>query len=461
MKLTHLILMLSVTFAIAGCSFEPTYQRPKADFEQNYPKDTAIKKSVDEQTGADVSWQDFFTDADLKQLISLALKNNKDLQTAALDVAEYRAEYRISRANLAPEIDLSGSSSAEHSSGKTSHSDSLTVGTSSWEIDFFGRLRSLKHQALEQYLSSAASKQSTQVSLIASVATDYLQLLADQQALAFSRQAVSDYQSSYQLAQKTLAIGSYGLSDFNTARANLAAAQADVASYQQAIAQDWHNLANVVGTAIPQSIRARHSVDILTQRFTQSIAGGLPSQLLTHRPDIIAAEHSLKAANANVGAARAAFFPTISLTSSLGFASSSLGNLFDSGSWAFTPSVSLPIFDFGSKQADLDVAKIEKKIEIVNYQQVIQTAFKEVSNALSNRQGYAKQYSAYRDYYSALKSEYELSKAKLSVGSDSLYDMLDAAQDYHSAKIQLVDIRLEQLSNQITLYKVLGGGWHQ
>ncbi|MFM2484644.1 efflux transporter outer membrane subunit [Celerinatantimonas yamalensis] len=458
MKITPTLFVLILTMLLAGCSFEPAFHKPVAQMPKQYPADSPSAGATASQ-GTLLDWQGFFVDHDLKTLITLALKHNKDLQTAALDVAKYQAEYRISRANLAPQIDLSASSTNKHSTGATSHSDSLTVGTSSWELDFFGRLRSLKHQALQQYLATQASEQSTRISLIASVATDYLQLLADQQSLRLAQQAVDDYRQGYHLAEQTLTVGSYTLTDVNTAKANLASAQADVAAYQQAVAEDWHNLAQVMGTSIPDGIRQRAPVDLLTNRFTTPIQAKLPSSLLTNRPDIIAAEHNLKAANANIGAARAAFFPSISLTSSAGFASSSLGNLFHSGSWTFTPSISLPIFDFGTNQADLDVAKIEKNLEIVNYQQTIQTAFKEVANALSDRKGYAQQFKSNQNYLDALSSQYQLTQTTYHVGTDSLYDLLSAAESYHSAQVQLVSVRLEQLSNQITLYKVLGGGW--
>ncbi|KVQ43425.1 multidrug transporter [Burkholderia cepacia] len=470
MKL-KLLALVCVT-ALGACSLDPVYHRPASPVANEWPTGAAygtgaaVPAAASTAAGsaaplaADTSWRVFYKDVQLRKLIALALDNNRDLRVAALQVAEYEAQYRITRAALAPSIDATGSLSNARSDGTISRSSSVSVGTTSWEIDFFGRLRSLKRQALENYLSTDASRVSTQLSLVATVATDYLQWQADQAMLKIAADTVTADQRTYDLTVAMQKIGSASLQDVREAQTSLATAKASVASYTRAVAQDRNDLAATIGCALPADLGDGPTL-LDDDAMFADIGVGLPSDLLTRRPDIVAAEHSLKAANANIGAARAAFFPKIELTATAGTASTSLSQLFKAGTgaWAFAPSISLPIFDYGSNKASLDVAKIEKDIDVADYEKAIQTAFKEVANALAGRETYVMQVDADREYVTAAQDYYELAQARYRSGTDSFLTLLTAQRTLYTAQQQLVTDRFAKLSNLVTLYKVLGGGW--
>jgi multidrug efflux system outer membrane protein len=459
---------------LAGCTLDPHYERPAAPVAVAYPhgdgyestsaaasSTSASSTGVTPPLAADTAWQSFFRDERLQRLIGIALANNRDLRVAALNVAEYEAQYRITRAALAPSISASGSLTRERTQGVTSSVSDLNVGTTSWEIDFFGRLRSLKRQALENYLATDASRQSTQISLIATVATDYLTLLSDERLLQLTEDTVKADQSTYEVTKRVQELGNSSLLDVQQAENSLASAKASMAAYRRAVAQDRNNLVAVLGAPIPDDLPPARSFD--DESMFADIGAGVPSLLLTRRPDIVQAEHALKAANANIGAARAAFFPKIELTATAGTSSSTLSGLFKAGTgaWAFAPSVSMPIFDYGSNKASLDVAKIEKQIEVADYENTIQTAFKEVSNALTARATYIDQVQADRDYVTSSQRYYTLAEARYKAGTDSFLTFLDAQRTLYTAQQQLATDTLSRQANLVTLYKVLGGGWEQ
>ena len=467
-------------FAVAmltGCTLDPHYERPAAPVAVAYPKGEAYESTSAAASGtasgtatpgttttapplaADMAWRSFFRDERLQRLIQIALDNNRDLRVAALNVAEYEAQYRITRAALAPSISASGSLTRERTSGVTSSSSDVSVGTTSWEIDFFGRLRSLKRQALENYLATDASRQSTQISLIATVATDYLTLLSDERLLQITEDTVKADQSTYDVTKRIQELGNSSMLDVQQAQNSLASAKASLASYRRAVAQDRNNLVAVLGAPIPDDLPPAREFD--DETMFADIGAGVPSLLLTRRPDIVQAEHALKAANANIGAARAAFFPKIELTASAGTSSSTLSSLFKAGTgaWEFAPTVSVPIFDYGSNKASLDVAKIEKQIEVADYESAIQTAFKEVANALTARATYVDQVAADRDYVTSSQRYYTLAQARYKAGTDSFLTFLDAQRTLYTAQQQLASDSLSRQANLVTLYKVLGGGW--
>ena len=469
-----------VAFAVAmltGCTLDPHYERPAAPVAVAYPKGEAYESTSAAASGtasgtatpgttttapplaADMAWRSFFRDERLQRLIQIALDNNRDLRVAALNVAEYEAQYRITRAVLAPSISASGSLTRERASGVTTSSSDASVGTTSWEIDFFGRLRSLKRQALENYLAMDASRQSTQISLIATVATDYLTLLSDERLLQITEDTVKADQSTYDVTKRIQELGNSSMLDVQQAQNSLASSKASLASYRRAVAQDRNNLIAVLGAPIPDDLPPAREFD--DESMFADIGAGVPSLLLTRRPDIVQAEHALKAANANIGAARAAFFPKIELTASAGTSSSTLSSLFKAGTgaWAFAPSVSVPIFDYGSNKASLDVAKIEKQIEVADYESAIQTAFKEVANALTARATYVDQVAADRDYVTSSQRYYTLAQARYKAGTDSFLTFLDAQRTLYTAQQQLASDSLSRQANLVTLYKVLGGGW--
>ncbi len=335
---------------LAGCTLDPTYHRPSAPVDRTWSTAPApAQQKVEPNTApvplaAEIGWRDFFRDPSLQKLIELALANNRDMRIAVLNVAQYEAQYRIARANLAPTISASGSVTRERAEGSTSaySSSSASVGLTSWEIDFFGRLRSLKHQALEQYLATDAACTSTQISLIATVATDYLQLLADEASLQITLDTVDADRHTYDLTVSMMKMGSASLQDVRQSENSLASARSSLASYTRAVAQDRNNLAAEIGGPLPDDMPQGHSL-MESDNIFADIGAGVPSDLLTRRPDIVEAEHTLKAANANIGAARAAFFPKIELTASAGTTSSSLSNLFKAGTgaWMFEPSISV------------------------------------------------------------------------------------------------------------------------
>lgn len=451
----HTLCALSIAGLLGACTLEPHYERPAAPVPSAYSNAPVATQAP---LAIDVGWKQYFRDPRFQQLIQIALDNNRDLRVAALNVAEYEAQYRITRAALVPSITATGSSTSERAEGVTTRYSSVSVGTTSWEIDFFGRLRSLNKQALENYLATDAARQSTQISLIATVATDYLTLLSDERLLAITQDTVNADASTYDVTRRVQALGNASLLDVRQAQNSLASARASLASYQRAVAQDRNNLSAVLGAPIPDDLPDGLPFD--HPSLFASIEAGVPSTLLTRRPDIVQAEHTLKGANANIGAARAAFFPTISLTATAGTSSSALSNLFKAGTgaWAFAPSVSLPIFNYGSNRASLDVAKLEKQVDIADYESTIQTAFKEVSNALVARTTYVDQVDADTDYVRSAQSYYTLAQARYKAGTDSFLTFLDAQRTLYTAQQQLATDSLAKQSNSVTLYKVLGGG---
>ncbi|WP_322041006.1 efflux transporter outer membrane subunit [Burkholderia diffusa] len=466
------VLALVCVVALGACSLDPVYQRPAAPVAGSWPTGAAYGTAAvatatmsgaagpDAPLAADVGWREFYLDPRLQKLIALALENNRDLRIAALKVAEYEAQYRITRAALAPSIDAAGSMSNARSDGLVTRSSSVSVGTTAWEIDFFGRLRSLKRQALENYLSTDASRFSTQLALVATVATDYLQLRADEAMLQIATDTAVANQHTYDLTAAMLKMGSASLQDVREAQTSLSTAKASVASYTRAVAQDRNNLASEIGGPLPADLDGGPTL-LDSDAMLADIDAGVPSNLLMRRPDIVAAEHTLKAANANIGVARAAFFPKIELTAAAGTSSSSLSTLFKAGTgaWTFAPSISMPIFDYGSNKASLDVAKVEKDIDVAEYEKAIQTAFKEVSNALAGRDTYVAQIEADREYVRSAQDYYDLAQARYRAGTDSFLTLLTAQRTLYVAQQQLVTDQLAKLSNLVTLYKVLGGGW--
>lgn len=446
---------LCMTAVLSACTLDPHYDRPTAPVPSTYSGGTPTTQAP---LAVDISWRQYFRDPRFQRLIQIALDNNRDLRVAALNVAEYEAQYRITRAALAPTITATGSSTSERTEGVTTRASDVNIGTTSWEVDFFGRLRSLKRQALENYLATDAARQSTQISLIATVATDYLTLLSDERLLKLTQDTVDADAATYNVTRRVQALGNSSMLDVRQAQNSLASARASLASYQRAVQQDRNNLVAVLGAPIPDDLP--DGPPFSDPALFTNIDAGVPSTLLARRPDIVQAEHALKAANANIGAARAAFFPTITLTATAGTSSSALSGLFKAGTgaWAFAPGVSVPIFNYGSNQATLDVAKIEKKIEVADYENTIQTAFKEVSNAIAARSTYIDQVDADSDYVASAQNYYTLAQARYKSGTDSFLTFLDAQRTLYTAQQQLATDSLAKQSNMVTLYKVLGGG---
>jgi len=457
-------LLAAVCTLLAGCSLAPKYQRPAAPVAATYPLDASTPAAV---PAADLAWQQFFGDARLRGIIQLALENNRDLRVAALNVERVRAIYNIQRTALVPSLDATADGSRQRTPGDlnstgrpiTTSSYSMGVEIPSYELDFFGRVTSLRDQVLEQYLATEEARTSAQISLISAVARQYLALLATDEQLALARQTLDAAERSYELSQQTFEAGVRSELDLRTAEAQRASVRASVAALAQQRARAENALGLLIGASLSADLPPAGS--LASQQLIEDLPAGLPADLLTRRPDVRAAEHLLLAANANIGIARAAFFPSIKLTAFGGTASPELSGLFDKGSgmWRFAPSITLPIFAAGRNKAQLDVAWIGQRIEIANYEKAIQTAFREVADAFAVSSLIKTQIAAQEDRVTAAQRRYDLTQQRFDAGVDGFLSVLLAQQELFGAQQSLIDARLARLANLISLYAALGGGW--
>ncbi len=464
------ILLAFMVVTATGCTLAPNYQRPAAPVAQTFPENSAPGNSRRATNFvADIGWRDFFRDPRLQQLISLALTNNRDLRVAVLNVEVSQAQYRIQRANLLPQIDATGGYTRQRLPGyelfpgeSTINSQySVSVGTTSYELDLFGRIRSLKAQALENYLATAEARRNAHIALVAEIANQYLTEVELEDELTVARQTLASVQTAYDLNQRSYDAGNISELDLRTAEAQVETANVSIASYEQQRNQADNALILLVGETLPTNLPPVQP--LAAQKILADLPAGLPSDLLRHRPDILEAEHALKAANANIGAARAAFFPAIKITANAGFSSQQLSQLFASGSdtWLFNPQITLPIFEAGQNKANLDVANLNKKIEIANYEKAIQTAFREVADALTAKHFLAEQIAGQQQLVTAEQSRFDLSTARYRNGVDSYLTVLSAQQDLYNAQQNLVILQFSRLSNLVSLYQSLGGGWNE
>ena len=454
---------------LAGCgTLAPDYQRPVPPVSSNWPRTATYQApaSGQGQSAANIDWHNFIIDPKLQQLITLALANNRDLRVTALTIEKAQAQYQIERASLFPHINASAGENAAltpadlSSSGTrtVSHTYNVGLGFSAYELDFFGRVRSLKDQALEQYLSTEEAHRSTQISLIAQVATAYLTLAADQEHLSLAKDTLRTQKSTYAMNMRRFELGAASQLDLNQVQTAVDTARGDVARYTSIVAQDINALTLLVGSSASGELLPSASLTSITS--VRDFPTGLPSELLQNRPDILEAEHQLKAANANIGVARAAFFPSISLTSTVGTASNQLNGLFKSGSrtWQFAPQLNLPIFDGGSSTANLKIAKADRGIYLAQYEKAIQSAFREVADALADHATLGEQVAAQRSLVDATVLSFKLSDARFQKGVDSYLIVLDSLRSQYTAQHNLINLKLAQENNLVTLYKALGGG---
>ena len=481
----RLIIASLAATVLAACTLMPHYERLQSPVPDNWPADAAgASGTASPEVSLDqIGWRDFFTDPRLQRLVEIALENNRNLRIAVLNVAASEAQFRVERGNLFPAISATGAGLAERlpangalplgrvagsggstqvSSGTaatTLHYYSAGIGFTNYELDLFGRQHSLTTQAFEQYLAQSESRRSTQISLVAEVATDYFAVLADEALVKLTRETLQNEVESYELTMAMYQRDTTTLLSLRQAESAVEAARANLAQYERQLAQDTHALALVLGQEIPADLPPPK--DMNAEGLLAQVPEGLPSNLLTHRPDILSAEHTLRAANANIGAARAAFFPSIQLTASGGTASNRLKNLFSAGSstWSFAPTITLPIFTGGQNRANLDLAHIEKNVTIAQYELTIQTAFREVSDSLSARGTYIDQRRAQQALVAADADAYRLAEMRFRSGVDNYLATLDAQRSLYAAQQGLVTVRQAELANQVTLYKALGGGW--
>lgn len=471
--MNKIILMTCAAALLTGCSLAPDYQRPDMPVPGQWADGPAAKDAV--ANGAkegvalwgDVAWKDFFPDPVLRDLIQAALDNNRDLRVAALNIEVARASYRVTEADLVPNVDAQASetvkrtprnaSSSNPPARSTARSLSANLAVTSFEIDLFGRLHSLEQEALEKFLATEQARDATRISLVAEVANAYLTLLGDRKLLALTEETLQTRVKSLELIRASFDRGISSELDLAQARSAVETARVNRAKYLRQVDQDRNALVLLVGAPVDD---AKLGGDLDAVRLVEELPVGLPSEVLLRRPDIAQAEHSLKAANANIGAARAAFFPSISLTGSLGYASSNLSSLFGggSGAWSFGPSISLPIFDAGRNQAQLDSAKASRDISVAQYEKAIQTAFREVSDALAAKGTLTDQMNAQQALVDATQTSFRLSQARYDRGISSYLDVLDSQRSLYSAQQDMVSVRVTRLSNLVTLYKVLGGG---
>ena len=451
-------LTLAAALGLSGCSMAPKYQQPEAPFAASW-------QAQAQQNAETPDWQHFFADENLQLLIETALEHNKDLRVAALNVEAFRAQYRIDRSALFPAVDAAGGGNRQRIPKNMSPTEESTInsqysaslGITAWEIDFFGRLNSLRQQALETYFASEQAQRSAELSLIANVATAWLSHQADQASLALVQSTLETYESSLKLVQSRYDAGVASALELQQARTAADNARVSLAQFQRQVAQSRNALQMVLGAPIPE---LKQNVELSSVQLAE-LPVALPAELLQRRPAILQAEHQLKAANANIGAARAAFFPSISLTTTAGSMSNELSDLFSSGSgtWLFQPQLRLPIFNSGRLKASLDYSKVQKDIRIAQYEKSIQTAFQEVADGLIARSTYNEQLAAQDKLLESSQAYLDLAERRYREGVDNQLTLLDAQRLLFSTQQQRINTQLALLTSEINLYKSLGGSY--
>ncbi|HWR15704.1 MAG TPA: efflux transporter outer membrane subunit [Terriglobales bacterium] len=458
------LLVIPLIACLTGC-LQPKYSRPALPVPPTWSESTAqVKLSPAAPQAADIKWNEFFTDKQMQSVIELALKNNRDLRIAALNVEKVQAQYRIRRAEQFPTLDATATADIYRVPAKLSTTGQAYTyeqfnvgGVAAWELDFFGRIRSLKHAALEQYLATDEARNAVQISLVAAVANTYLVLAADRENLRLAQTTVDVQEKSYELIKKSRDAGIGNDLDLSQSQSQVEAARVDIARYRGLVATDENQLNLLVGMTVPANLLPN---ELGADSSLKEVSAGLPSDVLLRRPDILSAEHQLKTAYANIGAARSNFFPRIALTAGSGLMSGDLSKLFkgDSQTWSFAPQIVMPIFDAGARRASLKGTKVERDIAVAEYEKSIQSAFKEVSDSLSLRSTLFDQQNAQERLVNALELSYHLAEARYNAGIDSYLSVLVAQQSFYRAQQGLVSVRMGRMTNLVTLYKVLGGG---
>lgn len=458
---SHLTALLAALL-LAGCvNLAPDYQQPEAPIPQQWPTRAELGSASPQ-----IGWQTFFLDARLRHVIDQALANNRDLRVAALNVEKARALYRVQRAEQLPTINASGSGTHSRTpaglsgtgDASTTHQYSAELGLSGYELDLFGRIQNLSDAALEDYLALEETRRSTQISLLAEVANAWLTLAADRDLLKLAEDTLTSQQSSHELQQRSHALGNTSGLVLAQAKTTVESARVDVAAYQSQVQQDFNALQLLVGAPLSEELLPSGLTEDSAELL--DVPADLPSSLLQQRPDVLAAEHGLKSANADIGAARAAFYPSISLTTSAGTSSTALSGLFKggSGAWSFAPSISVPIFDAGANRANLQVAEHELDIQLATYEKTLQSAFREVADVLAERGTLRQRMEAQQALTEATARSQQLADALYRNGASSYLDALDAQRELYAAQQDLISLQLTEQSNRIALYRVLGGG---
>ena len=454
---------LAPMLLLAACSsLIPEYRRPGAPVAPSFPFDAATQPSG--TAASDMDWQQFFQDARLKRLVALALENNRDLRVAVLSIEQARAQLQIKRADELPTVNVGATGSRQpNGNGGISSSYSAGFSVTAYELDFFGRVRDLSQGAQAQLLGTTEARKTVQMSLVATVASTYLSLLADDEQLRVTRDTLATREQSLKLTKLKFDQGVASELDYRLAESLTQGARVSLSQLARQQALDDNALALLVGLPLTTELMATPpaGLPLTAQGLLDDLPAGVPSELLTRRPDVRQAEQQLLAAHANIGAARAAFFPRITLTSSIGTASSALSGLFSSGSfgWTFAPQLILPIFDAGRNQANLDAALVAREIALAQYEKAIQSAFREVADALASRATLSEQLRAQAAQTTAEETRLRLTDLRYRNGAANYFEVLDAQRSVFAARQAVIQLQLQQTQNLVALYKVLGGGW--
>lgn len=469
MKRHAFLLFVAMIFLTAGCTLAPKYNRPESPVPTKWPVSSAYiyaENAADETAvlASSLDWREFMPDEKLQKVIETALNNNRDLRVAVLNVERAKAYYGIQRAELLPSVNAVGSWAKQHvpadlsstGSSMTTERYDVNLGVAAWEIDLFGRIRSLKDKALEEYLATDEARRSAKLALVSAVAQAYAALAADREALQVAASTLKTQEALYDLIKKRYDAGIASEIDLKRAQSQVDTARGDIARYTQVVAQDENALNLLAGSPLPAELLPQNLSGLA---MPKDISAGLSSEILLQRPDVLAAEHQLKAAYANIGAARAAFFPRIALTTYAGTASAELSGLFKSGSgaWSFAPQIVMPIFDARTWSA-YQVTKVEREIAVAQYEKAIQSAFREVADALAEKSMVGQRLAAQQSLVDALTETCRLAELRYTKGIDSYLSVLDAQRTLYGAQQGYILLRLARINNLVTLYKSLGGG---
>ena len=451
------IAVSTLALALAACQ---SMRGPEPIAKPNIPNQFASQGTAGTSV-AEQGYKDYFSDPRLLKVIDMSLENNRDLRTATLNIQKAQLQYHVTELNQLPTVGTDVNYSRSQTASSNWQPGSLyqvSLGVTSYELDFWGRVRSLKDAALDSYLSTRAAKDSTQISLISQVAEAWVSYSYASANLKLAQQTLKAQQDSYNLNKKRFDVGIDSEVPLRQSQISVETARSDVGNYQTQLEQAKNLLDVLVGTPVPDELLPKDTVKQITSQ--QVLAAGLPSDLLNNRPDVVSAEYQLSAAGANIGAAKAAMFPTISLTASAGFASPQLSDLFKSGStiWQLAPSLNLPIFDWGTRKTNVKISKVDQQLSLTSYEKTIQTAFREVNDVLATRAHINERLSAQRSLVQATNRNYQLSSARFRAGIDNYLTVLDAQRSNYSASQGLLALEQTNLNNQIELYKTLGGG---
>lgn len=461
----RLLGLTALAFSMAACNTipkadtRPVLAVPNIPIEQTYGAfDKETVSSAEQASLASQRWQNFYSDERLKGLIALGLQNNKDFESARLAIEKARAQYQITDINDLPRIDGNAGYSRARQRGQTGDNYNVNLGLANYELDFWGKIASLKDQALQNFLSTTAAKDATQISLISNIAQSYANLSYSLAQLQLAEATVESREKSLFIASKRFEAGIDPKLPSLQSSASLENARLAVLRAQSSILKSRNALQFLVGGPIPTNLIPTPAVSNITSQ--QVFSAGLPSELLRYRPDVLQAEYNLKAAGANIEVARASYYPSISLASNIGLSSGSLNDLFKSGSvgWSFGPSISVPIFDAGRLDANYDVAQIERKQTLAGYERSIQTAFREVSDVLATRATLGEQLEAQYRLQDNFEQTYQIADARFKAGISNYLDVLDAQRSLFSTQQGILDLELQKIISQIELYQVLGGG---